>query len=76
VEDCIAGKEGRRKIPKFHEQNNKRRNQSSAPVNIPDWCEMIWQERKNIGNNSKKRHGVISIMIIVATMKVEILRGI
>jgi hypothetical protein len=60
VEDCIAGKEGRRKIAKFHEQNNKRRNQSSAPVNIPDWCEMIWQDKKNIRNNSKKRYGVIS----------------
>jgi hypothetical protein len=44
----------------YREENDKRRMryQSSAPVNIPDWSQMSWEEKKN-GNCWSRSHGLV-----------------
>lgn len=44
----------------YNEENDKRgmRYQSSAPVNIPDWSQMSWEEKKN-ENYWSRSHGLI-----------------
>jgi hypothetical protein len=43
-----------------HEENNgkRMRYQSSAPVNIPHWSQMVWTEKKN-ENSWKGSHGIV-----------------
>lgn len=48
------------KIPwkeSWHEENNRRRMryQCSAPVNIPNWSQMVWKEEKN-ENDRRRSH--------------------
>lgn len=61
LDENIVVKKGIKQTSKSHGGNNKRRTHcSSAPVDIPDLCEMIWEERKDIDNFWKKTHGIIS----------------
>lgn len=44
----------------YHEENDKRRMRyrSSAPVNIPDWSQMLWEEKRN-ENFWSRSHGLV-----------------